>query len=154
MSWKIWIWSFKKHSLKKIIGGSLMIGYSTSEKSGDKIIRWDLMVSLCAHISADTKCSNWFFFCLCVCVLIMFCPSLDPVQWLENGTPRPNSLGIPFQRLIDFAVRKHFPDSVLNFRYLISSQYLTIKPLILPLKWLDFHDASIFQIAVKYRNWT
>lgn len=59
------------------------------------------------------------------------------------------SLGNPFQRLIDFTVRKHFPNSVLNFRYLISSHYLTINPLFYLSKWLGFYDVYIFQIFVK-----
>ena len=67
----------------------------------------------------------------------------------------PTSLGNPFQRLIDFTVRKHFPDSVLNFRYLISSHYLTINPLFYLSKWLGFYDVYIFQIFVKcYQNET
>lgn len=119
MSWKIWIWSFKKHSLKKIIGSSLMIGYSTSEKSGEKIIRWDPMVSLCAHISADTKCANWFFFCLCVCVCVCCVNNVLSKPWSSPMTREWNS---PPQHSWDsipetnrFRCQKTFPGFRLKF---------------------------------------
>ena len=40
---------FLKAFIKKIIGGSLMIDHGPSETSKENIIRWDLILSVCAR---------------------------------------------------------------------------------------------------------
>lgn len=92
-----------------------MIGYSTSEKSGDKIIRWDLMVSLCAHISADTKMFKLvFLLSLCVCVNnVLSKPWSSPMTREWNSPPQLSWDSIPETNR--FRCQKTFPGFRLKF---------------------------------------